>query len=462
MADIKPKHFTEEEIIKLLTEVTDNELEKCHKHELVPSKDVILFQGTPGEATVKDSKGKEYIDFTSQAWTLGIGYIQQDVMFSAMEQIKHLSHARNQFQTIPRIKLVNKLSEMAPGDLKNLVLNTQGGSVAIEAALKIAMVNRPAEQDIFITMWGGYHGNTLATMAPTHYMPIVVRYRGFGREHFVRSPYPYCYRCPFGQKDISECGNLCLTMLQKTIDYGCQGLPIGVLIEPIQGPHGEVPAPPEFIKGAREVCDKNNLLLIFDESQTAFGRIGTMFAAEKYDTIPDIMALTKALGGGFPMGATLASEKLGMFTPAEQHSTFSANPVCYAAALINLELIQRLDLPKRAEEMGKYLMKRFLELQEKYPIMGDVRGVGLFQGVELVKDPETKEPANTAAEEFVAEALKRGLILDLCEPVITLHGEFIRSTLTIKPPLILTREQVDRAMEIFEECLQTVTPLIKT
>ncbi|MHA1210386.1 MAG: aspartate aminotransferase family protein [Candidatus Freyarchaeota archaeon] len=462
MDEIKPKYFTEEEIVELLTTVTDEELEKCHKLELVPSKDVILFQGTPGEATVKDTKGNEYIDFTSQAWTLGIGYIQPDVMFAAMEQMKHLSHARNQFQTIPRIKLVNKLSEIAPGDLKKVVLNTQGGSVAVEVALKIAMVNRSLEQDIFITMWGGYHGNTLAMMAPTHFMPLVVRYRGFGREHFVKTPFPYCYRCPFGQKDISECGNLCLTMLQKTIDYGCQGLPLGVIIEPIQGPHGEVPAPPEFIKGAREICDKNNLLLIFDESQTAFGRIGTMFAAEYYDTIPDIMALTKALGGGFPMGATLASEKLEMFTPAEQHSTFSANPVCYAAALVNLELIQRLDLPKRAVEMGDYLKKRLLELQEKYPIMGDVRGVGLFQGVELVKDPETKEPANTAAEEFVQEALKKGLILDLCEPLITLHGEFIRSTLTIKPPLVITHEQIDRAMEIFEECLQTVTPLAKT
>lgn len=256
MVDLKPKYFTEEEIIELLTEVTDEELQSCHKHELVPSKDVIMFQGTPGEATVKDTKDNEYIDFTAQAWSLGAGYIQQDVMFAAMEQMKHLSHNRNHFQTIPRIKLVNKLSEMAPGDLKNVVLNTQGGSVAVEVALKIAMVNRPAIADIFITMWGGYHGNTLAMTSPTHFMPLVVRYKGFGREHFVKSPFPYCYRCPFGQKDVSECGDLCLKMLEGTIDYGCQGLPIGIVIEPIQGPHGEIPSPPSLLRAPESFAIK--------------------------------------------------------------------------------------------------------------------------------------------------------------------------------------------------------------
>ncbi len=452
MGDIKPVVLDEEEIVSLLTTLTEEEISLAGSRALVPIKKPVFFEGVPASARVKDLDGKEYIDFTSQAWTLSVGFCHPDVCFAAIEQIKHLTHIRNHFFTVPRVKLINKLVEIAPGDLEKVVLNTQGGSVAIEAALKLAMINKPRAH-LFVTAWGGYHGNTLATFAATHYMRELVRFTSFGLDRFVKIPYPYCYRCPFNL-EYPDCSLECLEFSKKMLDKGVGAPLIGILIEPILGSGGDVPPPPEYLKELRKFCDEARLLLIFDESQTAFGRVGRMFASELFDVVPDIMALTKAIGGGFPVGATLARKKLKSFSPAEQHSTFSANPVAFAAALINIHVIQKLNLPRRAEEMGKYVRKRLEELQEKYEVIGDIRGPGLFIGVELVKDRKTKEPANKVTELLQQEALQRGLILGLREPDITLKGDIIRNLVHVKPPLVITQEEVDRGIEIFEESLK--------
>ena len=457
MREVKPNVLSEQEIIESLTKVTTEEIKQARKSILTSPTDIVLFEGAPGGATVKDINGREFLDCTSMAWTLNVGFCYPDVMFAAMEQLKRLSHSRHIYLTIPKIKLANKLTSIAPGDLKRVGFNNQGGSLAIETALKVAMVNRP-KASTFITAWEGYHGDTLATMSATHNLSQpLIRFRGFGTEKFFKVPFPYCYRCAFGE-EYPGCGLECANFLRQAIERGIVGPVATVLIEPMQGPGGQIPAPPEYMKELRKICDDNNVLLTFDEIQTAFGRVGKMFAAEYYGVVPDIMALAKALGGGLPIGATLVRKDLGgLFGEAEDHSTFKSSPVSFAAALINLEVIERLNLPKRSEEMGRYITKGLNELKEKYEIIGDVRGPGLFIGVELVKNRKTKEPATVEANKFTEEGLKRNVIFGLNMPDIADGRISMRNVVKVKPPLTVTKEQADHILTVFDECLGAVT-----
>lgn len=448
---MKPKVLTEEEIVDMLTKVTTQEIEECNAHILTPLKEILLTQGIPGGAVVKDSEGNEYLDCTSQAWTLNVGYVHPDIVFAAQFQAERLTHVRYGYPTVPRIKLVNKLSEIAPGRLKKVSIQNQGGSSAIEAAMKLSMIHKPGSS-LFVTHWLGYHGATLATISASNWMPNpLIRIPNFGLQHFVKVPFPYCYRCR-GNQDPNDCDLECLQYLQNLIMYGTNAPVTGVIIEPMQGPGGQVPAPQRYIEGLRQLCTDMNISLIFDESQTAFGRVGEMFASKIYGVTPDLMALTKALGGGFPLGATLADEKYVGFTPAEEHSTFGGSPLLMAAGLINIEVIQRLDLPKRSEEMGKHITKRLLEIQERSDHIGDVRGPGLFIGIEIVKNRDNKDPANSLADAIVREGLKRGVIFDLSMPFMR-HMTFQRNVVKIKPPLTISQEQADQAVDVFDESL---------
>ncbi len=452
MAEISPVVLTKEEIYSLLNILEDREVTEAKAKSLTPLKETILFEGKPMTAIVKDVNGKEYIDMTAQAWTLNLGYVHPDILYSVYLQMQKLTHVRYGFPTIPRIKLINKLTQLAPGKLKRVSFNNEGGGLAVEASIKLALVNKP-EGRTFITFWRGYHGSTLTTISASNYLPFIIRFSGFGLDRFVKVPFPYCYRCPFNF-EYPNCNLECLNVLESTLKRGVNEPVAGVIMEPIQGPGGQIPAPKEYIKGVRQVCDENNVYLIWDESQTAFGRVGEMFAADLYSTTPDIMALTKALGGGFPIGALLAREDLKGFSEGEEHTTFGSNPVMFAAALVNLEVIQRLNLAKKAKETGKYITKRLEEMKEDYELIGDVRGPGLFIGVELVKDKETKEPATEEADNLVAEAMKRGVIFDLSMPEITFTNEFIRNVIKFKPPLTITQEEVDKALNVFEESLK--------
>ncbi len=449
---MKPKVLTENEIAEMLTEVTEEEIEECKSHILTPLKEMILATGTPGGGIVMDIQGNEYLDCTSQAWTLNVGYINPDVIYATQFQAERLTHVRYGYPTVPRIKLVNKLSQIAPGSLKKVSIQNQGGSTAIEAAMKLAMIHKPGAS-LFITHWLAYHGATLATVTASNWMPNpLIRFPSFGLQHFIKAPYPYCYRCR-GQQDPKDCDLECLDYLRNLIMYGTNTPVAGIIIEPMQGPGGQVPAPQRYIEGIRKLCTEMNVTLIFDESQTAFGRVGKMFATEIYKINPDMMALTKALGGGLPLGATLADEKYGGFTPAEEHSTFGSSPLLMAAALINIEIIQRLDLPRRAEYLGNHITKRLREIQESNEHIGDVRGPGLFIGVEIVKDRDGKAPANSLADAIVREGLKRGVIFDLSMPFMR-HMTFQRNVVKIKPPLTITVEQADQAVDVFNDSLQ--------
>jgi len=403
---------------------------------------------------VTDINGNSYLDCTSQAWSLALGYNHPEVIEAAVAQIRRLAHVRAGYPTIPRLLLAKKLTNLCPGRL-NRVINAPTGSLAVEAAMKLALINRP-EAHRFITFYHAYHGSTLATMA-AGWMPTQTPGR-FGpgvkflpfMQNFVRVPNPYCYRCPLG-KTFPGCSAECAAPLRDTIRRGVDGPVAAIMLEPVQGNGGQIPFPAPFAQEVRRICDEFGILLIFDEIQTGFGRTGRWFAAELLGVTPDILVLSKSLGGGFPIAAVVADDRLKQFEPTgEDVYTFGSNPVAQAAALKVIEILERDRIPERAARMGAMFTRGLLDLQKQYPQIGDVRGPGLFIGMEMVKDPETKEPAPAEAKRIVEEAWKRGVIL-ACASALP-------NVIKIKPPLIIEEAEVSLVLDVLADALRVAFP----
>lgn len=443
-------YIKKEEIEKILTEVTKEEFYNARARSLTPLKDTILFKGEGSYVT--DINGIRYLDMTAQAWTLNAGYINEDIMYSVYTQMHYLTHVRYGYPTIPRIKLINAISELF--GFEKVAFNNEGGGLAIEAAMKLAMVNRPGKK-VFITSYRGYHGSTLSTLPASNPLPSVIRFDGFGAEHFKKIPYPYCYRCPFN-KQFGDCEFECLKSLENLLTYDNNNDIAALIIEPMQGPGGQILSPPGYLDRLQKILRENDILLVFDEAQTTFGRIGKWSASEYYNVKPDIMTITKALGGGFPLGAILATKELSGFTEAEEHTTFGSDPVLFAAALASIEITKRMKLLENAEKVGRHILKRLNEMKEKHKLIGDVRGAGLFIGVELVKDKETKIPATEETELIVQYSYEKKVIFDFSMPQISRNEFSFRNVLKIKPPLIITEEEADYALNVFEDSLTRV------
>jgi 4-aminobutyrate aminotransferase-like enzyme len=415
----------------------------------------VLVSGQGSRVT--DIDGKSYLDCTAQAWTLALGYNHPEVTEAAIAQMRTLPHVRAGFPTMPRLRLAKRLADLCPGRL-NVVTYAPTGSLGNEAALKLAMINRPAAHR-FVTFYHAYHGNTLATMAASWSPTRTTGRPGPGEKflpfmgHFVRVPNPYAYRCwrraqhgPGG-----ECDAGCAAPLRDTIQRGVDGPVAAVLLEPVQGNGGQIPFPAAYVQEVRRICDEAGALLIFDEIQTAFGRCGTMFAAELLGVTPDILVLSKSLGGGFPIAAVVADDRLRQFEPTgEDVYTFGSNPVAQAAGLKVLEILERDRIPQHAARMGELFTRGLRALQVEYPQIGDVRGPGLFIGVELVRDPVTQEPAPAEARRLVEEAFRRGVILATAAA--------LPHVIKIKPPLIIDEGEVATVLSVLADCLKAVFP----
>lgn len=401
---------------------------------------------------VTDIHGRSYLDCTSQAWSLALGYNHPEVIGAAIGQARTLAHVRAGFPTIPRLLLAKRLAELCPGRLKK-VISAPTGSLAVEAAMKLALINRPTAHR-FVTFYHAYHGSTFATMA-AGWMPTQTPGR-FGpgakflpfMQNFVRVPNPYCYRCPLALT-YPGCGAACARSLGDTIDRGVDGPVAAVMLEPIQGNGGQIPFPTLFVKEVRRICDECGIPLLFDEIQTGFGRTGRMFALEALQVVPDLLVLSKSMGGGFPIAAVVADDRLKQFEPTgEDVYTFGSNPIAQAAALKVIEILERDRIPEHAARMGARFTEGLTRLQARYPQIGDVRGPGLFIGVEMVRDPETKAPAPDAAKRIVAEAWRRGVILATASA--------LPNVIKIKPPLIISEAEVDTVLAVLADCLKTV------
>lgn len=396
-----------------------------------------------------DIEGKEYIDCTAQAWSLNTGFNHPRVINAAREQLYKVTHIRSTFYSLPQLRLAKKLSEIAPGEgpkkLKRVTFCLHG-SVATEGAMKIALKSKGGGQ--FLALFNGYHGRTLGSMSVSWPHPTneFLPYMG----NVIRVPAPYCYRCPF-HLEYPSCGLQCADFMGEAIEKMPDGKTCALIMEPIQGNGGQIIFPPEFHTRVRQICDKFGILLIYDEIQTAFGRVPAMFACQLYDVVPDIIVYGKGLGGGFPVAGTLSREGLAKFSAGDHGFTLGHFPISLAAALENLKVIEEENLLERCKRLGDYILKELNRMKEEYELIGDIRGCGLMIGVELVRDRTTKEPATKEAQDFVNEALKRGVLFG------TSRYAGLGNVVKIKPPAVITDEQADRALEVFEEVLKVIS-----
>lgn len=426
----------------MLKDYSDADLE-AGRRALIGGNNSLPFVVARGEgARVWDTNGREYIDCTAQAWSLNVGYSHPKVVAAVTEQIKKFTHLRMSFDSAPKLLLAKKLAELAPGNL-NRVSYAPSGSDANEAAMKIAMSNR--ESDTFVSLWDAYHGRTFATTALSWTPPQNPFTSWTGP--VVRVPQAYCYRCPLGLT-YPDCDIACADFARETILQSAYETPAALIMEPVQGNGGMIDFPQEYYHRMRELCDEMGMLLIWDEIQTGFGRVGTWFASDLYKTIPDIMVIGKALGGGFPLYGTLSRDDLETYPAGASTFTFAHFPVSMVAALATIEIIEEENLLERARKLGEYATARLHEMQERYEIIGDIRGPGLMIGVELVQDRKTKKPALDEAKQFSKEGLARGVIFSGAK------YSGMSSVVKIKPPLVITDSELERALDVFEEIIQ--------
>jgi 4-aminobutyrate aminotransferase-like enzyme len=393
---------------------------------------------------VWDSKGNEYIDCTSMAWSNNVGASAPEVVDAAFRQARELSHLRSNFDSVPLLLLSKAMTDSAPGDLKRIGF-TLHGSLAVEMAMKLAMINRPGHTGPWLALTDGYHGRSLASMGLGWPHPNHAFDRTF--PSVLRVPQPYAYRS--GRSADAEV-DYCIGELRDAIARRATGLPPAFIMEPVQGNGGQLDFPRRYYQEVREVCTEHNILLIFDEVQTGFGRTGSMWAAEHYGVVPDILVFGKGVGGGFPLAGVLSSSALDGFQPGDEALTFGEFPVSLAAGLAALELLRRDNLLQACAEMGQYATEGLDEMKPRHSLIGDIRGPGLLIGIELVRDQQTREPATAETLEVYRRAVDLGVIFG------TTKYAGLGNVLKVKPPFTITRAQLDRVLDVLDRVLTDI------
>lgn len=393
-------------------------------------------------AIVEDVDGNRFLDFNAGIAVVATGHCHPEVVKAVQDQAARLIHmSGTDFYYENMVQLAEKLATIAPGAVPRRVYFGNSGTEAVEASIKLARYS--TGRDKFIAFLGGFHGRTMGSLSLT--ARKAVQRKGFGpmMPGVVHAPYPYCYRCPWGRTEdtcATECARFIEDQLLKTIAPAEEVA--AVVMEPVQGEGGYVVPPRKFMDELRRICERNGILLVFDEVQSGMGRTGKMWAAEHFEAVPDIFAVAKGIASGMPLGATVARAELMTWPPGAHASTFGGNPVAVAAALVTVELLER-ELIANAAEMGIYLRERIQDWPQRFPLVGEVRGLGLMIGVELVRDPQTREKASRERDQVVNLAFERGLL-------ILGAGD---NTLRLSPPLMINRDQCDAALRILEECL---------
>ena len=393
-------------------------------------------------AIVEDVDGNRFLDFNAGIAVVAAGHCHPRIVKAIQEQAARLIHmSGTDFYYEGMVALAEKLAESMPGGVERRVSFGNSGAEAVEGAFKLARYATGREK--VIAFFGGFHGRTMGALSLTArkstqragFSPLV--------PGPIHAPYPYCYRCPMGQKP-ETCAVECVQYIEQTL-FKTIAPPdevAAIVIEPIQGEGGYVVPPQKFFDELTRLAKRHDILLVFDEVQSGMGRTGKMWAAEHFNAVPDIMAVAKGIASGMPLGATVARADVMTWPPGAHASTFGGNPVACAAALTTIALLEE-ELIENAARMGEYMMNRLREWPRRFSCVGDVRGLGLMIGVEFVRNQETREKAPQLRDSIVARAFERGLL--------TLGaGE---NTLRLCPPLVITREQCDFAMQTLEECI---------
>lgn len=388
---------------------------------------------------ITDVDGNEFFDFSSGIAVTSTGHCHPDVVAAIQKQAGELIHmSGTDFYYESMVTLAERLSKIAPMPGPHRVYYGNSGAEAIECALKLARYHTGRQQ--IIAFFGAFHGRTMGALSLTaskpqqkrRFSPLVP-----GVTHVL---YPDVYRK--GEADALACAKFIEEKLFKTTVPAEEVA--AIFVEPVQGEGGYVPAPRVFMQELRRICTENGILLVADEVQSGVGRTGKWWAIEHTGVQPDIVCMAKGIASGMPLGITLTKADLMNWVPGSHASTFGGNPVCIAAALATLDVIEREDLLHNSAEVGNHILRRTADWPKKHKLVGDVRGLGLMIGVELVKDKTTKERASAERDQVVELAFERGVLFLGCGA----------NTIRIAPPLITTKEQADVAMDVLEECLQ--------
>jgi taurine--2-oxoglutarate transaminase len=383
-----------------------------------------------------DANGKRYLDMVSQLANSNLGHQHPKVVKAIQDQAAKLTYISPFHATEPRAKLGKKLAEITPGDLKKTFF-TLGGSDANENAIKIA--RQYTGKHKILARYRSYHGATHGAVALTgDYRRLASEPSISGVVHFLD---PYCYRCPFGWTK-NACKRQCISHVEEVIQHEGPDQIAAIFLEGVTGTNGLILPPDDYWPRMREICDKYGILLISDEVMSGWGRTGKWFAVDNWNVTPDIITTAKGITSGYmPLGAVIVSEKIAKHF--DNHVlyaglTYNGHALSCAAAVATIEAYEEENIFERVDEMGAYLGGRLEELKTKHPSVGDVRYIGLFAGVELVKNRETKEPLDVAP-------LKNFLIQ---------NGVYVftfKNILIIAPPLIITKEQLDEGLQMVEE-----------
>ncbi len=392
---------------------------------------------------VWDVDGNEFLDWSSGVLVTNVGHCHPYYVRQVKDQCEKLFNCYD-FVTEPRAELAKRLVEITPEYIDKAFLVTTG-SDATEAAIRMA--RRVSDGYEIIGFDGAFHGRTYGAASAGGMMGTKNNY-GPMTPGFLHAPFPYMYRAPICQgKSEEEAAQACLEYLDWLVDRQSSNALCGVITEPYQGGAGGIIPPKSWIEGLDRWCKDRGLIFILDEVQSSFGRTGKMFCMEHWDIKPDLITLGKGLGSGIPCSAVVGtSEIMDALPEGSMGSTNGGNPISSAAALAAIDIIEEEHLVENAAKMGKLFEKRFVKMQESFPQLGDIRVLGLMGGLEFVKDPESREPAPELTRQIVWECFQRGLI---CIAPIGLYSNVIR----VAPPLVITEEQANESLDIFEEAM---------
>ncbi len=397
-------------------------------------------------AIVEDVDGNKYIDMNAGIAVLALGTSPKAVVEAIKRQAEkfiHYSYTDFYYENI--VKLAKELVKITPGKFEKKVYYGNSGAEAVEAAIKLTRYH--TKRPRLLAYIGSFHGRTMGALSLTASKPVQVK--GFsplipGVEHV---PYPYCYRCPF-KMSYPECGLYCVDYIKENLfeKYVPADEVAAAFIEPIQGEGGYIVPPDDYFKKFFKLMKDYGILVVDDEIQSGMGRTGKWFAIEHFGVEPDVVLIAKALASGLPISALVARAELMDWPPGSHATTFGGNPVAAEAALATIREIRRLRLLENAERVGGEMLKRLKEMEEKYEIVGDVRGKGLMIGAEIVKDKRTKEPNPDGARKIIEKSWKNGVLL------ITAG----KSVLRFAPPLIITEKLAMKALDVVEEAIKEV------
>ena len=396
-------------------------------------------------AMVEDVDGNIFLDFAAGIAVVSTGHCHPRVVEAIQKQAAELIHIScTDFYYPGLVELAERLGAVAPGKEAKKVYFGNSGTEAIEAAIKLARYH--TRRDKIIAFQGCFHGRTLGALSLT--ASKAVQRRGFGAllAGVFHIPYPNSYRCPHGNPSPCTCVEAATYLEREIFKRMVDPEEVAaIFIEPIQGEGGYVPAPKEFFVELQRICRKHGILLVCDEVQSGMGRTGKWWACDHAGIVPDILCVAKGIASGMPLSATIARASLMDWSPGAHASTFGGNPVCVAAALSTMDLLETQYIDN-ARRIGEFLMGRMTDWPARHRTVGDVRGKGLMIGVEIVHDQKTKERAGDLREAIVDLAFERGLLL-------LGAGE---NTIRIAPPLIIDEEQAAFAAQTLESCIGEV------